>query len=175
MLYYGKKISNTLKGEEIKFIFFISDEIFAGSMPILITIEPKSTAILRIEIAENRKSESWKNHWVEIEKNYFYTLGLVSDRGKGLCEGFKEHYPDKSYQPDIFHEFRELTKIILVTLNRVANNAIKNETKRAKVISSARSKAVIDKRTSAYKKASKESDDAMEAYDIHCYLLKCIM
>ncbi|KJU86877.1 hypothetical protein MBAV_000929, partial [Candidatus Magnetobacterium bavaricum] len=64
---------------------FISDEIFAGSMPILITIEPKSTAILRIEIAENRKSESWKNHWVEIEKNYFYTLGLVSDRGKGLC------------------------------------------------------------------------------------------
>ncbi len=173
--YYGKKLSDTLQGEAAQFLFYLSDEIFAGSKPILITVDANSTAILRIEIAENRRSESWKNHWIEIEKNYFYTLGLVSDRGKGLREGFREFNPNKPYQPDIFHEFRELTRTILFKFEKAAYKAIGYEIKCYKLLESARSDEVIDRRIDAYLKASKDANDAIEIYDTHFYLLNYIM
>jgi len=50
--------------------------------PILITIEPKSTAILKIELAANRSSESWQNHYEQLQLNKFIAKALMSDRGK---------------------------------------------------------------------------------------------
>jgi hypothetical protein len=59
---YGKQLPSTLSSPEEHQVIYLSDEIFALGCPILITIEPKSTAILKIELAPNRSSESWKNH-----------------------------------------------------------------------------------------------------------------
>ncbi len=69
--YYGLKVSPTLNSEIIQFVLFLSDEIFANTWPILLTIEPQSTAILRIELAEDRTSKTWQEHWIEIEKNQY--------------------------------------------------------------------------------------------------------
>jgi len=46
--------------DEVKLVVFLSDEIFAKNIPILVTVDPISSAILRIELADSRKVEDWK-------------------------------------------------------------------------------------------------------------------
>jgi hypothetical protein len=86
---YAQKLPNTLQAESATFVLFLSDEVFACHQPILVTIEPKSMAILNLQLADDRTAQTWKAHWQAIEHNQFYTLGLVSDRGRGLTQGFK--------------------------------------------------------------------------------------
>ena len=50
---FGRCLSNTLNVDTEYLVFFLSDEIFALGRPILVTIDPVSTAILRIELAPN--------------------------------------------------------------------------------------------------------------------------
>ncbi len=49
--YFGALLSNTLSAEadEIKLVVFLSDEIFSKNVPILVTADPISSVILRIE------------------------------------------------------------------------------------------------------------------------------
>ena len=70
----GSTLSETASTEDdkIKVVVFASDEIFSKSRPILVTVDPISSAILRIEIADARKAENWKHHWKCIEKNGCY-------------------------------------------------------------------------------------------------------
>ena len=171
---YGVKLSGTLEGETIEFVLFLSDELFSNSYPILITIEPAGTTILRIELAEDRTSASWQAHWKEIERNKYYTLGLVSDRGKGLTEGFKAAFEEKPYYPDHFHEFRDLARIILVELEKRAYKAIAYEDERAKVFDSAKSERVQNKRFEAWEKAVEATEQAIEEYEAYTYLFVCI-
>jgi hypothetical protein len=172
--FYGIQLPNTLESESIEFVLFLSDEIFANNYPILITIEPQSTAILRIELSEDRKSATWKKHWIEIERNNYYTLGLVSDRGKGLVEGFQDAFEGRPYYPDHFHEFRELSKVILVELEKKVYSALEYEDERYRVLDSARSERVINERIEEYEKAEERTKKAMEEYEAHAYLFRCI-
>jgi hypothetical protein len=43
----------------------LCDEIFTLGQPILLTVEPRSLAILKIELVEKRDAETWKKHWEE--------------------------------------------------------------------------------------------------------------
>ena len=47
----------------IHYLVFASDEIFSKSVPILITVDPCSSAILRMEQADSRNADDWKNHF----------------------------------------------------------------------------------------------------------------
>lgn len=63
----------------------LADEIFAGGQPILLTVEPRSLAILKIELAPDREATTWQQHWAEL-----VSAGLleqvVSDRARGAGE-----------------------------------------------------------------------------------------
>ena len=172
--YYGLKVSPTLESKTLQFVLFLSDEIFANNWPILITIEPQSTAILRIELAEDRTAQTWQRHWIEIERNQYYTLGLVSDRGKGLVQGFKEYFEGLPYYPDHFHEFRELAKIILVELEKKAYSALEYEDERYRVLDSAKSEWVINDRIEDYEEAVEDTKKALEMYENYVYLFRCL-
>ncbi len=50
----------TTSNNEVKLVVFLSDEIFAKNIPILVTVDPISSVILRIELADSRKVEDWK-------------------------------------------------------------------------------------------------------------------
>src|SRR3990172_6913085 len=113
-------------------------------------------------------------HWKEIERNKYYTLGLVSDRGKGLTEGFKAAFEEKPYYPDHFHEFRDLARIILVELEKRAYKAIAYEDERAKVFDSAKSERVQNKRFEEWEKAVEATEQAIEEYEAYTYLFVCI-
>ena len=63
----GKKIPGVIVEKPKQTVFIASDEIFAGSQPILITIEPYSMAILKMELAPQRDGVTWEKHWSELK------------------------------------------------------------------------------------------------------------
>ena len=46
-----------------RIVLLLCDEIFTLGQPILLTVEPRSLAILKIELAEQRDAETWQKHW----------------------------------------------------------------------------------------------------------------
>jgi hypothetical protein len=162
---YAQVLPSTLSSEPVQFVLFLSDELFANGRPILITVEPRSAAILRLELADDRSAESWQAHWIEIERNQFYSLGLVSDRGAGLSAGFESLHPDLPHQFDLFHDLRDLSRAMLVKLETLAYQAIDQEYRAWAKLDSARSERVINARIEAYENAVKTSQEAMTRYD----------
>src|SRR3989454_10846083 len=88
---------DVLTGAQI--VFLLCDEIFTLGQPILITVEPRSLAILKIELVENREAETWKQHWDALaEAGLIEQQTVVSDQGPGLVKGCTlmglTHHPD---------------------------------------------------------------------------------
>jgi hypothetical protein len=152
---FGRYLPHTLSSNRLCEVFFLSDEIFALGCPILITIEPKSTAILKIELASNRQSETWRKHFLDIEAQHFKSTGLCSDRGVGLTQGFHAACPDQKWVSDHFHEFYDL-QALLVTLETKAYAAIEFEHERQRVFNNARSEANIENRRQQLAQATED-------------------
>ena len=85
----GQALACTLLMPSKKVVFYLSDEIFAIHVPILLTIDAQSTAILKIELASDRSAETWRAHFEALENHYFVSLGLASARGLGLVAGYQ--------------------------------------------------------------------------------------
>ncbi|MCP4697705.1 MAG: hypothetical protein GY862_12765, partial [Gammaproteobacteria bacterium] len=67
------------ENDAAQYLVFASDEIFSKTVPILVTVDPCSSAILRIELADSRKAEDWKNHFECLYDNGVEALYLVTD------------------------------------------------------------------------------------------------
>ena len=102
--HFGSLLPHTQSTDETtQMVIFLSDEIFSKSLPILVTVEPISSAILKIELADTRKAEDWKKHWRCLEKNGYSATYLVSDEGIGICKAKEETFGDIMRQPDTYH------------------------------------------------------------------------
>ncbi|MCP4878248.1 MAG: hypothetical protein GY896_22580, partial [Gammaproteobacteria bacterium] len=88
----GALLPMTLSTEDgiIRYLVFASDEIFSKTIPILVTVDPISSAILRIELADSRKAKDWRNHFECLYDNGWEAIYLVTDEGTGLCAGHAE-------------------------------------------------------------------------------------
>ena len=160
----------TTGNDEVKLVVFLSDEIFAKNIPILVTVDPISSAILRIELADSRKVEDWKNHWECLEKNGYLATYLVTDEGRGLCSAQKEALADIIRQPDTYHAIaHQLGKWVNI-LETAAYQAIQKEFDCYNKLDSARSDEVIDKRIDEYDEAVKIANEAIELYESFHFL-----
>lgn len=91
-----------------RIVFLLCDEIFTLGRPILITAEPRSLAILKIELVDNREAETWKKHWEDLaEAGLIKDQTVVSDQGSGLVKGCA--LMGLTHHPDLFHLLRPLT------------------------------------------------------------------
>ena len=173
----GKLLPNTLKIEanEQQLIVFASDEIFSKSKPILITVEPKSSAILKIELAEDRSGERWAEHFNTIEVNGFKAITMTSDGGLGLQSGKKKTLADATWQPDTYHAVAHRLGIWVSRFQESAYGAIAYEYSRQAVIASATTELVIGKRVNAYEAALTETSKAIELYENFSFLYHCII
>lgn len=174
---FGSVLPNTLttNNGEIQLIVLLSDEIFSKSMPILVTVDPISSAILRIELADTRKVEDWKNHWECLKKNGFCAIYLVTDEGKSLITAQKEALVDIFRQPDTYHAIaHQLGKWVKI-LEDAAYKAIKEEYHRENNLDSAKSDNVINKRIKEYEKAKRIANEQIELYENYYYLYLCII
>jgi hypothetical protein len=175
--YFGSLVPNTLnvKKDETQVVVFLSDEIFSKSTPILVTVEPISSAILRIELADTRKVEDWKNHWECLEKNGYYAAYLVCDEGTALCAAQKEALANVFRQSDTYHAIAHRLGTWVDKLEKSAYAAIENEDKIFKTLDSARTDSVIEKRIDKFEKAQRVSDEKIELYETFSFLYKSIV
>ena len=99
----GEKVGNSLEFENAMTFVFASDEIFSNSRPILITVEPLSLTILKIELADDRSAAAWQAHFEALKGENVQPLLLVKDEGAGLMAAQKACLADVSVQSDTFH------------------------------------------------------------------------
>ena len=156
-------------------VVFVSDEIFSGNKPVLITVDPISSAILKIELAEKRRAEEWSNHWHCLENNGFEATYIVTDEGTGLCSAHDNLFTGAMRQPDTFHAVAYRLGGRFDQLEKSAYNAISWEYDRKSTLASAKSEDVIRRRTKKYEEARDKAEKAMELYDSFSYLYNCIL
>ncbi|MCP5016325.1 MAG: hypothetical protein GY938_13790, partial [Ketobacter sp.] len=167
----GQTLASTLLMPSKKLVFYLSDEIFAIHIPILLTIDAQSTAILKIELASDRSAETWRAHFEALENHYFLSLGMASDRGQGLVAGYQGACDTGLWVTDYFHEFRDLFAL-LHRLERKAYAAIAKEDEAARKFAGAKSEANLAKRLQHYDTAHHVCQQAMELYDQLAMLLQ---
>jgi len=156
-------------------IVLLSDEMFTDGTPILITVDPKSTAILKIQLADKRSAEEWKKHWLCILNNGFEAIYVVSDEGKGLCTGHDLVFDGLVRQPDTFHAIAHRLGLWVERLEKAAYKAIGFEYDRYDKLDSVRSDKVFAKRTQQYEEAQSKTIKAINAFDNFSYLYHCII
>jgi hypothetical protein len=101
----GGLLPNTVSATDgvVQLLVFASDEIFSKSRPILLTVDPISSAILRIELADSRTADDWREHFQCLFNNGVNAIYLVSDQGKGLIGGHAAAMNDVPRQSDTYH------------------------------------------------------------------------
>ena len=168
----GSLLPSTLTNEKntVKLAVFASDEIFSNNMPILVTVDPVSSAILRIELSDTRKAKDWVEHWECIEDNGFSAIYLVSDEGSGLTSGHSQGLSDRPFQSDTYHAIAHRLGLWVERFEREAYQAMEKEYDRLKVFDSAKSDKVIAKRIKAYETAVSETAKRLKIYEDFVYL-----
>ena len=168
----GGLLDNTIStpDETIQLMVFASDELFAGAQPILLTVEPQSSVILRIELADTRRWEDWKRHWECLYDNGCHALYLVCDGGQALAKAHEESLCDVVLQPDTYHALAHVLGPWKVRLEQRAYAAITAEYDRWEKLDSARSETVITTRIEQYEQACRHADEAIERFDDVVYL-----
>lgn len=173
----GSQLPSTFSNEEgiVQLAVFASDEIFSKSKPILVTVDPVSSVILRIELSETRKAEDWINHWECIEDNGFSAIYLVSDEGTGLTSGHSKGLYDRPFQPDTYHTIAHRLGHWLERLEKKAYQAMKNEYDRLKAFNSAKSGPVIEEKMSKYESAMYKTMQSIKMYEDFSYLYSILV
>jgi hypothetical protein len=147
----------------------IADEIFIGNEPILITVEPRSSVILAIELVNDRKKVTWSEHISKIESDgKIEIVSMVTDEGTGLRSAIS----DKGifWQPDTYHAIAHRLGKWVHILEQRAYKRIAIEYERKRVISSAKTKKIINQRRYKYNKAKKKTLEGIELYENFLYL-----
>src|SRR5947209_1362870 len=147
--HYGAALPSTLAMAERTVVCYLSDEIFARHQPILVTIEAHSTAMLKIQLASERSAETWKAPFDDLGEHRFHSIGMASDRGRGLLVGYHAACPDARWVCDRFHEFQDLFDR-RHQLERKAYAAIAKEDEAAHTFHHAKSEANLGKRLHHY-------------------------
>ena len=159
----------------IRYLVFTSDEIFSKSIPILITVDPCSSVILRMELADSRNADDWKHHFESLKRNGIGAIYLVSDDGPGLLAGHAEALGDVVRQSDTYHAIAHRLGSWVERFLMAAYAAIEKEYDGERKLKSAKSKAVQEKRQAAYTQAITCAEKAITLYDDFSYLYRCVI
>ena len=173
----GSKLPDTLSlnEEDSVKVVFASDEIFSKNSPILVTVDPISTAILKMELSDKRTAEDWINHWKIIEDNGCIPVSLVSDEGTGLVKGHSEYMSDLIRQPDTYHAVAHVLGVWDKRLEKQAYDAIEKEYDTNVVFKSEIDEKKFTTLTQKYEANKKNAQEKIEAYENFHYLYTCIL
>jgi hypothetical protein len=149
----------------LKLMVVLADEIFTGGQPILLTIEPRSLTILKIELATDREATTWQQHWQELVDAGLLKQ-VVSDRGTGLVKGCA--LSGLTHHPDLFHLLHPLG-VFGARFYRQALAAIEHEYERGALAVGSTLK-VMARRQAEYDAARAAAAEKMRRYDDFAYL-----
>jgi hypothetical protein len=159
----------------VRYLVFASDEIFSKTTPILVTVDPIGSAILRIELADSRKAEDWKKHFECLYDNGWEAIYLVADEGTGLRAAHAEALSEVFRQSDTYHAIAHRLGQWINRLEETAYKAIEMEHECERKLDSAKSDRVQEKRFEAYDRAAEEAEEAIRLYEDFRYLYLCVL
>jgi hypothetical protein len=144
----GGLLPTTLSAENgtTQYLVFASDEIFSRTIPILVTVDPFSSAILRIESADSRKAEDWAKPFECLHDNGLEAIYLVCDEGAGIRAGHAEVMSDVLRQSDTYHAIAHQLGSWTDRLEIAAYKTIGVEQECQRKLDSAKSDRVQEKR-----------------------------
>lgn len=173
----GGLLPTTISPEDgaTQYLVFASDEIFSKTTPILVTVDPCSSTILRIELADSRKAEDWKNHFECLFDNGVEAIYLVSDEGTGIRAGHAEAMSDVVRQSDTYHAIAHQLGNWMDRLEKAAYKAIDIEDACEKKLDSAKSDQAQEERLAEYENAAEAAEKAVTLYDNFSYLYRCLL
>lgn len=154
-------------------VVFASDEMYSAGRPLLITVDPVSSAILQLELGTDRSGLSWAIHWQELIDAGLMPILVTGDEGKGMKQGkeWVTELADLTRQSDIYHAISHRLGDTCRILEQKAFAAIKEEYKKENNIESAKEEKVIEARFAQWEKAITTCNTAMELADSYrtCY------
>jgi hypothetical protein len=149
----------------ITYAVFASDEVFSSGRPILITVDAVSSAILKIELCEDRGKKSWERHWEGLLSKGIRPLYLTNDEGVGMKAAQETVLEDVRRQSDTFHAVSHRLGDMCRILENKAYKAIETEYERLEVMNKAKSKSVQLKKIELYQAAKNQSERLINLYE----------
>ena len=149
--------------------------MFAKRSPILITVDPISSAILRIELVDQLNADKWSKHLQSILDNGYSPRLLTSDAGTSILAADKKIFPNTLWQLDTFHGIAHRLGDWVRRLEKSAYTSIELIVKREHTLGSARTEAVIDKRLNRCFDAVDAAKQAIEIYENFSYLYQYLI
>jgi hypothetical protein len=156
-------------------VVFCSDEVFSKGAAILITVEPKSLAVLSIELSENRKGESWKKHWSGLLAAGYIPFLLCNDEGTGMASVQKEVLSMATRQSDTFHAVSHRLGIFVERFEKAAFAAIEALYESERLVNSSKTSATWNKRFEQYIKKQIACTAAIRLSDSFTFLYHCLL
>jgi hypothetical protein len=102
-------------------------------VPILVSVEPLSGAVLQINIVRGTLKDGWNTHWQALRQHGIQSLSLISDEGWMLRAARLEQIAaqgDWDFQPDTFHAVSHRLGVFAKRLEKAAYQAIESEYER---------------------------------------------
>jgi len=152
-----------------------SDEIFAGQIPILVTIEPKSMAIIGIELTDSRDADVWIESWKYIKNQNIEFSSLINDDATGMESAREQLIPDTPRQRDTFHSVSHKLGLWRIRLEEAQYSAIQAEYEAERLSKNAKSKRVKIRRKRALNKAKVKTQKAIALYEDFKFLYHCLL
>jgi len=173
----GEKLGHKLDHEQVDgFTFAIcSDEIYASQKPILITVDPVSFSILNIELSDNRKKDTWINHWQDIKSQGINFCTLINDEGLGMKSAQKVELPEIERQSDTFHAVAHRLGLYSNRLLTSAYKSIEQEYECQRLVNNAKTENIQVKRSEKYSLVQTQTKCAIELYDNFVFLYHCLL
>jgi len=173
----GALLPNTLCTHDgtIQLVVFVSDELFADGIPILVTVDPHSSALLRVELSDTRQWEDWKVHWECLEENGYHAIYVVCDGGQALSKAQKEALVDIFRQPDTYHAIAHRLGGCVKRLEREAYKAIEREYAAEKKRTRAGTTATRQTCRTDYTTARNCATKKIDRYEDYAYLYHCLV
>ncbi len=156
--------------QTLQYLVFASDKIFSKTTPVLVTVDPCSSAILRIELSKTRQADDWKNHFECLMNNGIEAIYLVSDEGTGLRAGHAAALGHTVRQSDTYHAIAHTLGHWVERFEKSAYKAIQEEYEREQKVQSAKSEQAKQKQQMLYQQAQTVCEEAIREYDDFSYL-----
>jgi len=104
----GAALPSTLSMAAPTVVLYLRDELFARPQPLLVPLAAHSTAMLKIPLASERSAETWEAHVADLGAHHWHSMGMASDRGRGLVAGSHAACPDARWVCERFPALRAL-------------------------------------------------------------------
>lgn len=152
-----------------------ADEIFQGRRPCLTVVDGRSFLVLTLRPAQHRDATTWGLTYLDLVEQGFCFQDLACDGGTGLRAGLQEAQLVIPLRPDLFHLLQDAQRLTQ-RLERRAYKALETAERARRAEREAR--ATKRRRGRPLKvrvplpQAEAEEAQALETYDLWCWLLQ---